>query len=123
MVEASSGSAYGPVFRHGPGEDCRCIVSPGCLREVRRRQMVPLEAVMEVSGYSREYLSALERGDGDACVVPDVLRVYEQAMGIAVEQEVLTMIGEFLQVMQSGHEMLTRLYWFRVRNVPQGRPS
>lgn len=60
-------------YRHQPGADCRCIVSPGCLREVRRRRMVSLGAVTAVSGYSREYLSGLERSDRDTCVVAEVL--------------------------------------------------
>lgn len=92
------------------GPDCRCVIGPAWLREIRRRHMVSVDAVTAASGYHREHLTMVERGTSGVCVDRDLLHAYEKAIGVTATDALLAIVGELLGSLWSAHETLTRLH-------------
>lgn len=104
-------------MEHDGTEVCICLVRGGCLREVRQRRMVTLKDITAVSGYSPQYLSGVERGDGDGCAGPEVIRAYEEAIGVQLEVEIFVIIQHTLFNLLAELATLSRLYEARAEGV------
>lgn len=103
-------SQHAIAYEHVETEDCECVIAPQCLREVRRRRMLSLEAIAGHSPpYPRDLLAAIERGEPGRCVTADVIRAYERAMGTTMETEVATLVHDYLQATVFTEEMRSRL--------------
>lgn len=97
-------------MEHDGTKGCSRLVRGECLREVRQGRMVSLKDVTAISGYSPQYLSAVERGDSDGCAGPEVIRAYEQAIGVQLEIEIFVIIQHTLYNLLAELATLSRLY-------------
>ena len=95
-----------------------CIVAPECLQAVRRYRMLSFEDIIKKSGFTREYLAGVERGDKNLCVNAAVLRAYEDAGGNPIEQEVLGIAFAYVEALVGALNSFNRLYHWRYLDPP-----
>lgn len=77
-----------------PGMDIRALVGRNFSR-IRREKGLTQEQIEELSGFSQQYLSGLERGKRN----PTILSLYElaQALGVSLDELITTDISERLK--------------------------